>query len=404
MEDRKRITIMGMGYIGLPTAALLASKDFNVAGIDIDSEVVETINKGEIHIVEPTLDEFVKSATENSKLKAYIKPQEADVYMICVPTPFDQNTEIPTPNISYVRNAVESISHLVKSEDIIILESTSPVGTTDMIEEILIKKGIDTSNIYIAYCPERVLPGKIMAELVKNPRVIGGKDKKSTNAVADFYSTFVTGAILKTDCKTAEMCKLVENSFRDLNIAFANELSLICNEQNIDVWNLIDFANYHPRVNILKPGPGVGGHCIAVDPWFLVAKDFKNTKLIRTAREVNDNKPKWVINHIKSAAEKKKIRRVACLGLAFKPDIDDLRESPAVEIADALIKEGFDVGCVEPNISIHDKFNIIDLDNAISNYDLLVILVNHKEFQCDAIKKKIKNKNALDFCGTLSIN
>ena len=404
MEYRKRITIIGMGYIGLPTAALLASKGFNVAGIDIDSEIVETINKGKIHIAEPELDKFVKSATKNSKLKAYIEPQEAEVYMICVPTPFDENTEIPTPNLSFVQKAVESISHLLKNEDIIILESTSPVGTTDMIEETLTKKGIDTSSIHIAYCPERVLPGKIMTELVKNPRVIGGKDKKSTNAVADFYSTFVDGEILKTDSKTAEMCKLVENSFRDLNIAFANELSLICNEQNIDVWNLIDFANYHPRVNILKPGPGVGGHCIAVDPWFLVAKDFKNTKLIRTAREVNDNKPKWVINHIKSAAEKKKIRRVACLGLAFKPDIDDLRESPAVEIADALIKEGFDVGCVEPNISIHDKFNIIDLDNAISNYDLLVILVNHKEFQCDAIKKKIKNKNALDFCGTLSIN
>ncbi len=404
MEDRKRITIIGMGYIGLPTAALLASKDFNVAGIDIDTEVVETINKGDIHIVEPGLDKFVKSATENGKLKAYIEPQEGEVYIICVPTPFDEDTEIPTPNISFVQKAVESISHLLKNEDIIILESTSPVGTTDMIEETLIKKGINTSNIYIAYCPERVLPGKIMTELVKNPRVIGGKDKKSTNAVADFYSTFVSGEILKTDCKTAEMCKLVENSFRDLNIAFANELSLICNEQNIDVWNLIDFANYHPRVNILKPGPGVGGHCIAVDPWFLVASDFKNTKLIRTAREVNDHKPKWVIDNIKSTAEREKTKKIACLGLAFKPDIDDLRESPSVEIAQALINEGYDVGCVEPNISSHKKYNIIDLDCAISNYDLLVILVNHREFQCDEVKKKIKNKNTLDFCGTLSIN
>ena len=402
MEDRKRITIMGMGYIGLPTAALLASKDFNVAGIDIDSEVVETINKGEIHIVEPTLDEFVKSATENSKLKAYIKPQEADVYMICVPTPFDQNTEIPTPNISYVRNAVESISHLVKSEDIIILESTSPVGTTDMIEEILIKKGIDTSNIYIAYCPERVLPGKIMAELVKNPRVIGGKDKKSTNAVADFYSTFVTGAILKTDCKTAEMCKLVENSFRDLNIAFANELSLICNEQNIDVWNLIDFANYHPRVNILKPGPGVGGHCIAVDPWFLVAKDFKNTKLIRTAREVNDNKPKWVINHIKSAAEKKKIRRVACLGLAFKPDIDDLRESKALEVAKTLINEKYDVCAVEPNIQAYNNIPLLNFSDAIEQADIVCVLVRHKEFLQPEIKNMLRKYETFDFCGVLS--
>ena len=287
----------------------------------------------------------------------------------------------------------------IKDGDLIILESTSPVGTTDMIQDIFIANGIETSKIHIAYCPERVLPGNIMEELVNNPRIVGGINEDSSNTISKFYSTFVSGEIIKTDSKTAEMCKLVENSFRDLNIAFANELSFLCESNEINVWKLIELANHHPRVNILKPGPGVGGHCIAVDPWFLVASDTKNTKLIKTARETNDYKPKWVVKQIKNEVEKRKIKKIACLGLSFKPNIDDLRESPAVEIVELLINDGYEVGCVEPNVKMHNKFNIIDINTAINDYDLIVFLVDHNEFKSKEIIKKIKNKNVIDVCG-----
>ena len=400
MLDRyKKISVIGLGYIGLPTAALLASKGYIVNGMDVNENAVETINKGEIHIVEPDLDAYVRSAVANKKLKVYLEVQPGDVYIICVPTPFHDTAEIPTPNVDYIRAAADSIAPHIKDQDIVILESTSPVGTTDMIREVLNEKGVNTSELYIAYCPERVLPGKIMTELVDNARVIGGIDSQSTEVVASFYETFVNGEILKTEAKTAEMCKLTVNSYRDVNIAFANELSVICDRNGVNVWDLIQLANHHPRVNVLQPGTGVGGHCIAVDPWFIVSEDPKNSRLIKTARVVNDDKPDWVINKIKAKADLQKTRKIVCLGLAFKPDIDDLRESPAIKVVDSLLDQGYEVSCVEPNINDHNKYRLIDLQEAISQNDVIALLVKHKEFTLESVMSELKEKHVLDFCG-----
>ena len=400
MLDRyKKISVIGLGYIGLPTAALLASKGYIVNGMDVDENAVETINKGEIHIIEPDLDAYVRSAVANKKLKAYLEVQPGDVYIICVPTPFHDTAEIPTPNVDYIRAAADSIAPHIKDQDIVILESTSPVGTTDMIQKVLNERGVNTSDLYIAYCPERVLPGKIMTELVDNARVIGGIDSQSTEVVASFYETFVNGEILRTEAKTAEMCKLTENSYRDVNIAFANELSVICDRNGVNIWDLIHLANHHPRVNILQPGTGVGGHCIAVDPWFIVSEDPKNSRLIKTARVVNDEKPDWVINKIKAKADLKKTRKIVCLGLAFKPDIDDLRESPAVKVVESLMEQGYDVSCVEPNVNDHTKYNLIDIEKAIAEFDIIALLVKHKEFTTKTTLTMLNSKGALDFCG-----
>ena len=403
MRDRyKKISVIGLGYIGLPTSALLASKGYTVNGTDTNEKVVETINKGEIHIVEPDLDAYVRSAVANKKLKAHLEVQPGDVYIICVPTPFHDNAEIPTPNVDYIRAATVNIAPHIKDQDIVILESTSPVGTTDMIREVLIESGVNTSDLYIAYCPERVLPGKIMTELVDNARVIGGINTQSTKVVATFYETFVTGDILRTEAKTAEMCKLTENSYRDVNIAFANELSVICDRNGVDVWDLIQLANHHPRVNVLQPGTGVGGHCIAVDPWFIVSDDPKNSRLIKTARVVNDSKPDWVINKIKAKADLQKTRKIACLGLAFKPDIDDLRESPAVKVIESLEQQGYEVFCVEPNITTHLKYKLIEIEDAISEFSVIALLVSHKEFLTNSVIRKLSDKGVLDFCGAMS--
>ena len=402
VNSKKCVSVIGLGYIGLPTAALLASKGYMVKGMDINEHAVETINKGEIHIVEPDLDAYVRSAVANGKLKAYSEVQAGDIYIICVPTPFHADSELPKPNVNYVREAVQSISPHVKGGDIVILESTSPVGTTEMVIDVLQKNGVDTSAIFIAYCPERVLPGKIMTELVDNARVIGGVNSQSTKVVAAFYRTFVNGEILEAEAKTAEMCKLTENSFRDVNIAFANELSVLCDNNGVDVWELIKLANHHPRVNILQPGTGVGGHCIAVDPWFIVSQDPDNSRIIKTAREINDSKPEWVVDKIKAAADSMTTKKVACLGLAFKPDIDDLRESPAVRVVESLIEQGYNVFCVEPNINEHEKYNLIDIKKAIAEFDVIVLLVKHKEFSSKMILTELENKGALDFCGTFS--
>jgi len=398
----KSVSVIGLGYIGLPTAALLASEGYMVKGMDVNEHAVETINKGEIHIVEPDLDAYVRSAVANGKLKAYSKVQAGDIYIICVPTPFHTDSGFPKPNVDYVIKAAESISPHVKGGDIVILESTSPAGTTEMVRNILQKNGVDTSTIFIAYCPERVLPGKIMTELVDNARVIGGVDSQSTEVVSAFYRTFVNGEILETEAKTAEMCKLTENSFRDVNIAFANELSVLCDNNGVDVWELIKLANHHPRVNILQPGTGVGGHCIAVDPWFIVSQDPENSRIIKTAREINDSKPEWVVDKIKATADSISTKKVACLGLAFKPDIDDLRESPAVRVVESLIEQGYDVSCVEPNIKEHKKYNLIDIKKAIGQFDVIALLVNHKEFTSHIILSELEGKGALDFCGTFS--
>ncbi len=405
--NKKTVCVVGLGYIGLPTAALLASNGYQVVGVDLNTHAVETINQGRIHIVEPDLDAFVRSAVSAERLKAFTTPQAGDVYMICVPTPFHEGEGIPQPNIDYVLAATRSIAGFVKPGDLVILESTSPVGTTQQMSEVLKTEGVDITQIHMAYCPERVLPGKIMTELVENDRVVGGLTPEATAAVAGFYLTFVRGGVLETDAKTADMCKLTENSFRDVNIAFANELSLICAKEGINVWNLIQLANRHPRVNILQPGAGVGGHCIAVDPWFIVARDVENARLIRTAREVNNYKTVWAIEQIKIAVADASARtgkkpKVACLGLAFKPDIDDLRESPALHIAEALVTQGYDVVAVEPNIDFHDRFTLVTLEAALKTADVLAVLVKHKGFLDVSVKSALGERGALDFCGVIS--
>jgi UDP-N-acetyl-D-mannosaminuronic acid dehydrogenase len=405
--NNKIICVVGLGYIGLPTAALLASKGHQVVGIDVNTLVVETINQGLIHIVEPDLSACVRSAVASGRLRATSIPQPGDIFIICVPTPFYEDHVTPQPNIDFVLAATRSIAINVKAGDIVILESTSPVGTTQKIAEVLSKAGVDIDQIYIAYCPERVLPGKIMTELVENDRIVGGLTPEATQKAASFYRTFVRGTVLETDAKTAEMCKLTENSFRDVNIAFANELSLICAQDGINVWELIQLANHHPRVNILQPGAGVGGHCIAVDPWFIVARDPENTKIIRSAREVNNHKTSWVINQIKNTAMDAIVKtgrkaKIACLGLSFKPDIDDLRESSAVHIAKALLLSDYDVVAVEPNIVYNNQFKIIDLDEALKTADIIAILVKHKEFINAAKEGKFSRVGVLDFCGASS--
>lgn len=378
----EKICVIGLGYIGLPTASLLANRGFKVCGVDVVQETVDIINQGKIHIVEPDLDTFVQSAVNSGNLKASTAASEADVFIVAVPTPFKDGF---VPNIDYIVSATKGLAPYVKPGNIVILESTSPVGTTDIMEQTLKDEGVDTSLIHFAHCPERVLPGKIMHELVHNDRIVGGTTEEATKKTAEFYRAFVVGEVLETDARTAEMAKLTENSFRDVNIAFANELSMLSGKFGIDVWELIELANRHPRVNILQPGCGVGGHCIAVDPWFIVDAAKGDAKLIKQAREVNDYKTEWAIEKIKNAAitfENRHGRkaRVACMGLAFKPDIDDLRESPALYITQRLSKESFDVLAVEPNIKDHPDLNIVDHKEAAKIADIIVYLVSHKEF------------------------
>ncbi|MCT7557135.1 UDP-N-acetyl-D-mannosamine dehydrogenase [Aliarcobacter butzleri] len=397
MNQNKKICVIGLGYIGLPTAALLANRGYDVHGVDVVSSTVDTINQGKIHIVEPELDTFVKSAVNSGKLKASLIPTQADVFIIAVPTPFHDGF---VPNVDYVVSATKSIAPYIQERNIVILESTSPVGTTELVEKTLKEENIDTSKLYIAHCPERVLPGKIMKELVENDRIVGGLTPEATAKTLEFYNTFVSGEVLSTDARTAEMTKLTENSFRDTNIAFANELSMLCDKFDINVWELISLANRHPRVNILQPGAGVGGHCIAVDPWFIVHAGGETAKMIRTAREVNTYKTEWVIEKIKNSALKFEAQngrkaKVACMGLAFKPDIDDLRESPALYIARRLKYDGLDILAVEPNIESHKEFEIVDYKDAMEQADIVTFLVAHKEF------KNLEVKTELDFCGVL---
>ena len=398
MNKINKICVLGLGYIGLPTAALLANKGYDIQGVDIDQRTVDIINRGGIHIVEPELDTFVKAAVNSGRLKADIKPSLADVFIIAVPTPFHEGF---VPNIDYVCAATLSIVPYIRPGNLVILESTSPVGTTDKISELLAENGVDITTIHIAHCPERVLPGKIMKELVENDRIVGGLTNQATHITANFYRDFVQGGVLETDARTAEMAKLTENSYRDTNIAFANELSILCDKFDIDVWELIRLANRHPRVNILQPSAGVGGHCIAIDPWFIVHKGGQDAKLIRTAREVNTYKTQWTLEKIKNTAlafekDRPTKAKVACMGLAFKPDIDDLRESPALLIAQSLVDEGIDVLAVEPNIKSHDGLTLVNYQDAIREADIVVFLVAHKEF------RGLKVMNALDFCGVLA--
>jgi len=382
-----KVVIMGLGYIGLPTAAFIASKRIMVHGVDINPDIVEVINKGEIHIVEPDLKGLVKHVVEKGYLVADTKPTEADVFLIAVPTPFKNNYE---PDISYVESAIRMIIPYLKENNLIIIESTSPIGTTERMVQIIFNERPELKDkIYMAYSPERVLPGKILYELEHNDRVIGGIDERSAEKAIKFYALFVKGNLHKTNVKTAEMCKLIENAYRDVNIAFANELSFICDKIGIDVWELIELANKHPRVNILKPGVGVGGHCIAVDPWFIVSQFPEEARLIKTARELNDYKPLWVVRKIeeKVKAFRAKYNRepvIGCLGLSYKPDIDDLRESPALKVVEILIEKRYRVMANEPNVHSEMIKNSIKnylLEEVISSSDLIFLLVPHKIYK-----------------------
>lgn len=400
IDENKMICVIGLGYIGLPTAAVLGSRGYQIHGVEINPAAVETINSGKAHIVEPDLDILVRGVVATGNLKAHTQPAQADIFMICVPTPL---TAEKKPELSYIRSATESIVPFLKTGDLVILESTSPPGTTEMIESIVLEKSeFEKGQIHFAHAPERVLPGKILREVVENDRIIGGIDDASTEKAAEFYGSFVTGKLLKTHCRTAETAKLVENAFRDTNIAFANELSLFSDKMNLDVWELIRLANHHPRVNILNPGPGVGGHCIAVDPWFLVDCVPEVTKLIRAAREVNEAKPHWVVDRVVAKAERYKNPTIACLGLAYKPDIDDLRESPAVEIVRELIRK--DIGqlkIVEPNLESHDEFELVTLTDALDAADIILILVGHSSF-LRLSQTRIAEKIIIDTCGALN--
>jgi UDP-N-acetyl-D-mannosaminuronic acid dehydrogenase len=399
-----RVVTIGLGYIGLPTSALIASKSIPVHGVDINENVVETINQGKIHIVEPDLENVVQLAVEKGFLKASTIPVEGDVYLIVVPTPFKGNHE---PDISYVEAATRSILPLLKSGDLYIIESTSPIGTTEQMAELIFDERPELKDkIYISYCPERVLPGNVMFELVNNDRVIGGINEASTDAAVSFYSKIVRGELHRTNARTAEMCKLVENSSRDVQIAFANELSMICDKADINVWELIKLANKHPRVNILQPGCGVGGHCIAVDPYFITSRFPTESKLISTARAVNLFKTKWCVNQIRKAQiefiQKNSSKPIiALMGLAFKPNIDDLRESPALQIAlefkqkEDLLLTRF----VEPNIESSEHFTITNYHEAMLESDIIVFLVNHKEF---ASIKVLDSKQIIDLSGVVN--
>ncbi len=399
--NNPEVVMMGLGYIGLPTAALIAEGGTPVHGVDIDQHVVDTINRGEIHIVEPSLDTLVSNAVHKGLLKAATTPIAANTYLIVVPTPFKDKNE---PDISFVHAATKAILPLIKEGDLYIIESTSPVGTTEkMMHYIYEERPELRGKLHIAYCPERVLPGNVMYELVHNDRVIGGVDEASTEKAAAFYAKYVKGELHKTNARTAEMCKLVENSSRDVQIAFANELSLICDKADINVWELINLANKHPRVNILQPGSGVGGHCIAVDPYFIVSDYPMESKIIGTAREVNNYKSFWCAEKVQNAKLQFELQhgrkpRIALMGLAFKPNIDDLRESPAKYIVQRVLQNANneEYYIVEPNINEHNVFKLTDYKSAFKKADIVVFLVAHDEFRSLA---NSPDKHILDFCG-----
>jgi UDP-N-acetyl-D-mannosaminuronic acid dehydrogenase len=401
MKPKPEVVMIGLGYIGLPTAALISSQHTFVHGVDINQSVVDTINKGKTHIVEPDLENVVSNAVQKGYLFASRSPVKASTYIIVVPTPFKGDNE---PDISFLEAATKSIIPLLEKGDLYIIESTSPVGTTEKMKEYIYAERPELSDqIYMAYCPERVLPGNVMYELVNNDRVIGGINNKSTKKAVAFYEQYVKGKLHETNARTAEMCKLIENSSRDVQIAFANELSLICDKADINVWELIELANKHPRVNILNPGCGVGGHCIAVDPYFIVSDYPKESKIIGTAREINNYKSFWCAEKVQNAKLEFNLKHgrkpsVALMGLAFKPNIDDLRESPAKYIVQKVLQNANNEihYIVEPNIKEHTVFKLTDYMEAVENADIVAFLVAHDEFKTIEISKE---KQVLDFCG-----
>ena len=400
------VCILGLGYIGLPTSAIAASRGHNVTGVDINPSVVEKVNAGKVHIVEPGLEEAVAKAVSAGNLKASTTPVAADIFLLIVPTPFIEENK--APDMQYVRKAAASLAPILEEGNLVILESTSPVGSVrnDVMAVIYTERPELEGKINFAFCPERAIPGDTMRELQENDRVVGGVNQESTEKAVAFYKTFVKGELLATTADTAELVKLVENSFRDVNIAFANELSLVCDHLGVSVWETIKLANHHPRVNILQPGPGVGGHCIAVDPWFIVSSAPEQAKLIRTAREVNDSKPEWVVDRIKNAMEKsgKSNPTVAMLGLAFKPDVDDLRESPSIKILEALnneVKQGLDANIVvcEPYVESYKNYQLENLENSLEKADIVVMLTDHDEFKSMPLDK-LSGKQIIDTRGT----
>lgn len=388
----KKVVVVGLGYIGLPTAAVIASRGIEVLGVDVSAATVDTVNQGKVHIVEPDLDMLVQASVTLGKLKASTEPADADVFMIAVPTPFKQGKQ---PDLHFIQQAAQSIAPHLCRGNLVILESTSPVGATEKLCKWLQQSRPDLAiagahssqiDVNVAHCPERVLPGRILQELVSNDRIIGGMSDACSDKAMALYKTFVRGECFVTNARTAEMAKLTENSFRDVNIAFANELSFICDELDINVWDMITLANRHPRVNILNPGPGVGGHCIAVDPWFIVDSAPNVSRLIKTAREINDAKPAYVFDKVHKAAEQFKQPVIACLGLTFKADIDDLRESPALAITTHLANSNVgQILAVDPNIDrLPDSLSDVELVNinqALIEANILVILVAHKAFK-----------------------
>lgn len=409
-----KICVIGLGYIGLPTAVIFALHGAEVLGVDINPRVVESIRQGKMHFIEPDMDAVLAQVVLNKQLQVSDKVAAANVFIIAVPTPFKENFK---PDISYVEAAFSSIAPVLKKGDLVILESTSPVGTTEKMAQLLASlrsdltfplNGNKDADVNICYCPERVLPGRVLHELVHNDRVIGGLTEACTEKACATYKIFLKGECLRSNAKTAEMTKLTENAFRDVNIAFANELSMVCDEFDINVWELIKLANHHPRVNILRPGAGVGGHCIAVDPWFIISES-KQAHLMKTARLVNNHKPEFIIEKVKAASAAVENAKIACLGLAYKKDIDDLRESPAVEIVHHLAEQNFDLTVVEPHVEelptllkqhVHIQLNN-DLEKVIEQSDVILLLVDHTVFSTlktlDLSKKKI-----IDACGVFA--
>ena len=400
-----KVNFIGLGYIGLPTAIIAARHGIEIAGTDINPDVVKATNEGHLHIVEPDMEDMLKEVVSSGRLKAFTEPQLSDAYFIVVPTPFKGNHE---PDITYVEAATRSVVPILKEGDLFVIESTSPVGTTEKMRDVIYSLRPELEGkIYMAYCPERVLPGNVAYELINNDRVIGGINPESTEKAKEFYSRFVKGNLHSTDSRTAEMCKLTENASRDVQIAFANELSLICAKAGINVWNLIELANKHPRVKILQPGCGVGGHCIAVDPYFITADFPQESKLIAQARETNNFKAEWCAGQVLAQMmkfEKESGRKpvVALMGLAFKPNIDDLRESPAMEIAECVSDsvEARYLMVVEPNIKSHPRFALTDYKTAYEKADIVVFLVNHREFAALNYRTDVK---VLDFCGVFKL-
>jgi UDP-N-acetyl-D-mannosaminuronic acid dehydrogenase len=379
-ENNKSVCVIGLGYIGLPLASLLATKGWDVLGVDINPLVIDTLQKGDIHIVEPDLDLLVRAAVKSGNLRVSLRPEPADYFIICVPTPFKENHQA---DLSSVERAAEALIPVLREGSTVILESTVPSGTTrSLVAPILQNSGLQLGRqLFLAYCPERVLPGHIIKELVGNDRIIGGLDGASTAKAQALYKSFVEGGLHESDCDTAEMVKLVENAYRDVNIAFANELSLICQQQNLNVWDVVRLANKHPRVRILSPGPGVGGHCIAVDPWFIVEKAGETAQLIKTARLVNDGMPDGVVERVERAIDGIQNPKIACLGLSYKADIDDVRESPAVIVVQKLMAKGYNVICHDPFVSEYRGLQLASLENCLNVAHCAVLLVDHSEFK-----------------------